>query len=173
VSCWKNARHGGPPVVKRHGPRYGAIYGRDRRCWGSTTSSWITDPFRLKLNLPRDEAVKRDLPRPCADRPRSWSRAKKRRGKRSCACGRHGVTGNRAETWGCPHGWPNAHGVCRGAGGRNTSKNGDPLVQKCTRGCRYFVKLTPNITNVLYPAAGRETAVVRMKNGEPDQHDQL
>ena len=58
---WKTLGSEGPPVVNVNGPRYGAIYGADRRLMGLNNIELITDR-PLEVNLEEITRVKKDYP---------------------------------------------------------------------------------------------------------------
>ena len=58
---WKTLGEAGPPVVNVSGPRYGAVYGADRRVIGFNNIELITDR-PLEVNLAEMRQVKRDWP---------------------------------------------------------------------------------------------------------------
>ena len=58
---WKTLGMEGPPVVNVNGPRYGVIYGADRRVLGLNNIELITDR-PLEVNLREIKSVKRDYP---------------------------------------------------------------------------------------------------------------
>src|SRR5690606_6167042 len=58
---WKTLGEAGPPVVNVNGPRYGVIYGGDRRVLGLNNIELITDRS-LEVNLEEMKRVKRDYP---------------------------------------------------------------------------------------------------------------
>ena len=58
---WKTLGEDGPPVVNVNGPRYGAIFGADRRLLGLNNIELITDR-PLQQNLREIKAVKKDYP---------------------------------------------------------------------------------------------------------------
>ena len=58
---WKTLGSEGPPVVNVNGPRYGAIYGADRRLLGLNNIELITDRD-LFTNLEEIKRVKADYP---------------------------------------------------------------------------------------------------------------
>ncbi|MGC1488053.1 MAG: NAD-dependent dihydropyrimidine dehydrogenase subunit PreA, partial [Albidovulum sp.] len=58
---WKTLGSEGPPVVNVNGPRYGVVYGADRRVLGINNIELITDR-PLEVNLREIKAVKRDYP---------------------------------------------------------------------------------------------------------------
>ena len=58
---WKTLGEQGPPLVNVNGPRYGAVWGADRRVLGLNNIELITDR-PLELNLREIKAVKRDYP---------------------------------------------------------------------------------------------------------------
>ena len=58
---WKTLGEEGPPIVNVNGPRYGAIFGADRRLLGLNNIELITDR-PLQQNLREIKAVKKDYP---------------------------------------------------------------------------------------------------------------
>ena len=58
---WKTLGAEGPPVVNVNGPRYGAIWGADRRLLGLNNIELITDR-PLEVNLEEMTRVKKDYP---------------------------------------------------------------------------------------------------------------
>jgi hypothetical protein len=58
---WKTLGEEGPPIVNVNGPRYGAIWGADRRLLGLNNIELITDR-PLEVNLREIKQVKRDWP---------------------------------------------------------------------------------------------------------------
>ncbi|MFB1025263.1 MAG: tRNA-dihydrouridine synthase, partial [Octadecabacter sp.] len=58
---WKTLGEAGPPVVNVNGPRYGVIYGADRRVLGINNIELITDRD-LYTNLEEIKRVKADYP---------------------------------------------------------------------------------------------------------------
>ena len=58
---WKTLGEEGPPVVNVNGPRYGAIWGADRRLLGLNNIELITDR-QLQLNLQEIKQVKKNWP---------------------------------------------------------------------------------------------------------------
>ena len=58
---WKTLGEDGPPVVNVNGPRYGAIWGADRRLLGLNNIELITDR-PLQVNLDEMTRVKKDYP---------------------------------------------------------------------------------------------------------------
>ena len=112
---WKTLGMEGPPVVNVNGPRYGAIYGADRRLLGLNNIELITDR-PLEVNLREMKSVKRDYP----DRALIASI----------------MVPCEEEAWKAilPH--------VEETGADGIELNFMPVI----------VKLTPNITNVLYPA---------------------
>lgn len=58
---WKTLGSEGPPVVNVNGPRYGAIWGADRRLLGLNNIELITDR-PLEVNLEEITRVKKDYP---------------------------------------------------------------------------------------------------------------
>jgi dihydropyrimidine dehydrogenase (NAD+) subunit PreA len=146
---WKTLGEEGPPVVNVNGPRYGAIHGADRRLLGLNNIELITDR-PLEVNLQEIKAVKRDYPDralvvslmvPCEQEP--WEKILK-------AVEQTGADGVELN-FGCPHGMAE-----RGMG--SAVGQVPEYIEMVTRWVRnatrmpVIVKLTPNITNVLYPA---------------------
>ena len=146
---WKTLGEAGPPVVNVNGPRYGAIWGADRRLLGLNNIELITDR-PLEVNLREMKAVKRDYPDraliaslmvPCVEE--AWKAIL----PLVEDTGADGIELN----CGCPHGMSE-----RGMGAA-VGQNPD-LIERITRWCKQttrmpvIVKLTPNITDVRYPA---------------------
>ena len=61
VVVWKTLGEEGPPVVNVNGPRYGAIWGADRRLLGLNNIELITDR-PLQVNLQEMKQVKMNWP---------------------------------------------------------------------------------------------------------------
>jgi dihydropyrimidine dehydrogenase (NAD+) subunit PreA len=138
-----------PHIVNVNGPRYGAVWGADRRLLGLNNIELITDR-PLQVNLDEIKAVKRDWPDramvvslmvPCDEE--SW---------RAIlplveATGADGVELN----FGCPHGMSE-----RGMG--SAVGQVPEYIEMVTRWCKahsrmpVIVKLTPNITDIRKPA---------------------
>jgi dihydropyrimidine dehydrogenase (NAD+) subunit PreA len=146
---WKTLGSEGPPVVNVNGPRYGAIWGADRRLLGLNNIELITDR-PLQTNLDEIKRVKRAWPDramvvslmvPC-DEP-SWKAILKRVEETDC----DGVELN----FGCPHGMSE-----RGMG--SAVGQVPEYIEMVTRWVKQhsrmpcIVKLTPNITDVRKPA---------------------
>lgn len=146
---WKTLGAEGPPVVNVNGPRYGVVYGADRRVLGLNNIELITDR-PLEVNLREIKQVKRDWPDraliislmvPCEED--SW--------KAILAAiedtGADGVELN----FGCPHGMSE-----RGMGAAVGQV--PEYIEMVTRWVKQYsrmpciVKLTPNITDVRKPA---------------------
>lgn len=146
---WKTLGMDGPPVVNVNGPRYGAIWGADRRLLALNNIELITDR-PLEVNLREIKQVKRDWPDralvvslmvPCEEE--CW--------KAILAqvedTGADGVELN----FGCPHGMSE-----RGMG--SAVGQVPEYIEMVTRWCKthtrmpVIVKLTPNITDIRYPA---------------------
>ncbi|PRY21532.1 dihydropyrimidine dehydrogenase (NAD+) subunit PreA [Aliiruegeria haliotis] len=147
---WKTLGEDGPPVVNVNGPRYGAIWGGDRRLLGLNNIELITDR-PLQQNLREIKAVKRDYPDramvvslmvPCEED--AWKAILPVVEE----TGADGVELN----FGCPHGMAE-----RGMG--SAVGQVPEYIEMVTRWCKQntrmpvIVKLTPNITDILYPAA--------------------
>lgn len=151
---WKTLGEAGPPVVNVNGPRYGAIWGADRRLLGLNNIELITDR-PLEVNLREIKAVKRDYPDravvvslmvPCEEA--AWKAILPLVEE----TGADGVELN----FGCPHGMAE-----RGMG--SAVGQVPEYIEMVTRWCKantrmpVIVKLTPNITNILYPAEAAKT----------------
>ena len=138
-----------PPIVNVNGPRYGAIHGPDRRLLGLNNIELITDR-PLEVNLREIKRVKRDWPDralvvslmvPCEER--NWADILKRVEETEA----DGVELN----FGCPHGMSE-----RGMG--SAVGQVPEYIEMVARWCKahtrmpVIVKLTPNITDIRYPA---------------------
>jgi dihydropyrimidine dehydrogenase (NAD+) subunit PreA len=146
---WKTLGEEGPPIVNVSGPRYGAIHGADRRLLGLNNIELITDR-PLEVNLQEIKKVKREWPDramivsimvPCAEE--SWKAILPRVEDTGC----DGIELN----FGCPHGMSE-----RGMGAAVGQV--PEYIEMVTRWCKQYsrmpviVKLTPNITDIRYPA---------------------
>ncbi|KEO56084.1 NAD-dependent dihydropyrimidine dehydrogenase subunit PreA [Thioclava pacifica] len=146
---WKTLGSEGPPVVNVNGPRYGAIYGADRRLLGLNNIELITDR-PLQTNLREIKSVKRDYPDralvvslmvPCDED--SWKAILPLVEE----TGADGIELN----FGCPHGMAE-----RGMG--SAVGQVPEYIEMVTRWCKQYtrmpviVKLTPNITDIRRPA---------------------
>jgi dihydropyrimidine dehydrogenase (NAD+) subunit PreA len=146
---WKTLGEAGPPVVNVNGPRYGAIFGPDRRLLGFNNIELITDRD-LEINLKEITEVKKRWPDramivslmvPCEEQ--SWKDILERVDE----TGADGIELN----FGCPHGMSE-----RGMG--SAVGQVPEYIEMVTRWCKQFsslpviVKLTPNITDIRYPA---------------------
>ena len=146
---WKTLGAEGPPVVNVNGPRYGVIYGADRRVLGINNIELITDR-PLETNLEEMARVKADYPDraliasimvPCDEA--SWKAILPRVAETGC----DGIELN----FGCPHGMSE-----RGMGAAVGQV--PEYIEMVTRWCKQYydkpviVKLTPNITDIRYPA---------------------
>ena len=138
-----------PAVVNVNGPRYGAIHGPDRRLLGFNNIELITDR-PLEVNLREIKEVKRDWPDralivslmvPCEEANWSGILAQVE------DTGADGVELN----FGCPHGMSE-----RGMG--SAVGQVPDYIEMVARWCKahtrmpVIVKLTPNITDIRYPA---------------------
>ena len=138
-----------PACVNVNGPRYGAIWGPDRRLLGFSNIELITDR-PLQLNLQEIKAVKRDYPDravvvslmvPCDEE--SWKAILPLVEE----TGADGIELN----FGCPHGMSE-----RGMG--SAVGQVPEYIEMVTRWCKaasrmpVIVKLTPNITDIRFPA---------------------
>ncbi|MGL5010443.1 MAG: NAD-dependent dihydropyrimidine dehydrogenase subunit PreA, partial [Paracoccaceae bacterium] len=146
---WKTLGSEGPPVVNVNGPRYGAIWGADRRLLGLNNIELITDR-PLEVNLREIKAVKRDykdramiisLMVPCDEE--SWKDIL------------HRIEDTEADgvelNFGCPHGMAE-----RGMG--SAVGQVPEYIEMVTRWVKMhsrmpcIVKLTPNISDIRKPA---------------------
>ena len=146
---WKTLGEEGPPIVNVNGPRYGAIHGADRRLLGLNNIELITDR-PLQINLQEIKKVKREWPDramvvslmvPCEEMP--W--------KQILAAVDETDADAVELNFGCPHGMSE-----RGMG---ASVGQVPeYIEMVARWCKQYtrmpviVKLTPNITDIRYPA---------------------
>ncbi len=146
---WKTLGSEGPPVVNVNGPRYGAIWGADRRLLGLNNIELITDR-PLEVNLREIKSVKRDWPDralvislmvPCDEE--SWKAILKAIEDTEA----DGVELN----FGCPHGMSE-----RGMG--SAVGQVPEYIEMVTRWVKQhsrmpcIVKLTPNIADIRKPA---------------------
>ncbi len=146
---WKTLGEAGPPLVNVNGPRYGAIHGPDRRLLGLNNIELITDRD-LEINLKEITEVKKRWPDraiivslmvPCEEQ--AWKDILARVNE----TGADGIELN----FGCPHGMSE-----RGMGAAVGQV--PEYIEMVTRWCKentdmpVIVKLTPNITDVRYPA---------------------
>ena len=146
---WKTLGEQGPPVVNVNGPRYGAIWGADRRLLGLNNIELITDR-PLEVNLREMKSVKRDYPDraliasimvPCTEE--AWKAIL----PLVEDTGADGVELN----FGCPHGMSE-----RGMG--SAVGQVPEYIEMVTRWVKQYtrmpciVKLTPNITDIRKPA---------------------
>jgi len=138
-----------PHIVNVNGPRYGAVWGADRRLLGLNNIELITDR-PLEVNLREIKQVKRDYPDramvvslmvPCEEDP--WKTIL----PMVEDTGADGVELN----FGCPHGMSE-----RGMG--SAVGQVPDYIEMVARWCKQhtrmpvIVKLTPNITDIRYPA---------------------
>jgi dihydropyrimidine dehydrogenase (NAD+) subunit PreA len=153
-----------PHIVNVNGPRYGAIHAGDRRLIGFNNIELITDR-PLEVNLREIKQVKRDWPDramvvslmvPCEEE--SW----KNMLARVEDTGADGIELN----FGCPHGMSE-----RGMG--SAVGQVPEYVEMVARWCKQhtrmpvIVKLTPNITDIRFPAraaAGGKADAVSLIN---------
>ena len=146
---WKTLGEDGPPVVNVNGPRYGAVFGADRRLLGLNNIELITDR-PLQQNLEEITRVKKDYPDhaiivslmvPCEEA--AWKRILPLVEATGC----DGIELN----FGCPHGMAE-----RGMG--SAVGQVPEYIEMVTRWCKentkmpVIVKLTPNITDIRQPA---------------------
>ncbi len=138
-----------PPVVNVNGPRYGAVHGPDRRLLGFNNIELITDR-PLDVNLREIKEVKRAWPDralivslmvPCEEP--NWKAILKKVEETEA----DGIELN----FGCPHGMSE-----RGMG--SAVGQVPEYIEMVARWCKaatrmpVIVKLTPNITDIRYPA---------------------
>ncbi len=138
-----------PHIVNVNGPRYGVVHSADRRVMGINNIELITDR-PLQVNLDEIAQVKKDWPDramvvslmvPCEER--NWKDIL----KKVEDTGADGVELN----FGCPHGMSE-----RGMGAAVGQV--PDYIEMVTRWCKettampVIVKLTPNITDIRYPA---------------------
>ena len=138
-----------PPIVNVNGPRYGAIHGPDRQLLGFNNVELITDR-PLEVNLREIKEVKRDWPDravvvslmvPCEEG--AWKKIL----PLVEDTGADGVELN----FGCPHGM-SERGMGSAVG--QVPDYVEMVARWCKRHTRMpvIVKLTPNITDVRFPA---------------------
>ena len=146
---WKTLGEEGPPVVNVNGPRYGAIWGADRRLLGLNNIELITDrPLQVnlqemkqvKMNWP-DRALIASIMVPCEEE--SWKAILPLVEE----TGADGIELN----FGCPHGM-SERGM--GAAVGQVPEYIEMVVRWCKQYTRMPVitKLTPNITDIRKPA---------------------
>jgi dihydropyrimidine dehydrogenase (NAD+) subunit PreA len=138
-----------PPIVNVNGPRYGAVWGADRRLLGLNNIELITDR-PLDVNLREIKTVKRDWPDramvvslmvPCEEEP--W--------KAILALVEETEADGVELNFGCPHGMSE-----RGMG--SAVGQVPEYIEMVARWCKahtrmpVIVKLTPNITDIRHPA---------------------
>ena len=146
---WKTLGMEGPPIVNVNGPRYGVVYGPDRKVIGINNIELITDR-PLEINLEEIKRVKRDYPDravvvslmvPCEEQCWTDIVAKVE------DTGADGIELN----FGCPHGMSE-----RGMG--SAVGQVPDYIKMVTEWCKaatkmpVIVKLTPNISDIRYPA---------------------
>lgn len=146
---WKTLGEDGPPVVNVNGPRYGAIYGGDRRLLGLNNIELITDR-PLQLNLQEIKRVKKNWPDralivslmvPCEED--AW--------KTILPVVEETEADGIELNFGCPHGMSE-----RGMGAAVGQV--PEYIEMVTRWCKQttsmpvIVKLTPNISDIRRPA---------------------
>ncbi|MGA9367120.1 MAG: NAD-dependent dihydropyrimidine dehydrogenase subunit PreA [Steroidobacteraceae bacterium] len=146
---WKTLGEAGPPLVNVSGARYGALLAADRSLIGLNNIELITDRD-LESNLEEIAAVKRRWPDramvvsimvPCQEE--SWKAILPRVEDTGC----DGIELN----FGCPHGMSE-----RGMG--SAVGQVPEYIRMVTAWCKQYsrlpviVKLTPNVTDIRYPA---------------------
>ncbi len=146
---WKTLGEDGPPIVNVNGPRYGAIWGADRRLLGLNNIELITDRD-LHVNLREIKEVKKKWPDraiivsimvPCEEA--AW--------KSILPLVEETEADGIELNFGCPHGMSE-----RGMGAAVGQV--PEYIEMVTRWCKantrmpVIVKLTPNITDIRYPA---------------------
>lgn len=138
-----------PPIVNVSGPRYGAVHGPDRWLMGLNNIELITDR-PLDVNLQEITAVKRAWPDrgiivslmvPCEEK--NWKAIV----PKVEATGADGIELN----FGCPHGM-SERGMGSAVG--QVPEYIEMVARWCKQATRMpvIVKLTPNITDIRYPA---------------------
>ncbi len=138
-----------PPIVNVNGPRYGAIWGADRRLLGLNNIELITDR-PLDVNLREIKTVKRDYPDravvvsimvPCEEA--AWKKILPLVEE----TGADGIELN----FGCPHGM-SERGMGSAVG--QVPEYIEMVARWCKQNTRMpvIVKLTPNITDIRKPA---------------------
>ncbi len=146
---WKTLGEEGPPVVNVNGPRYGAIWGGDRRLLGLNNIELITDR-ELQVNLREIKQIKKDWPDravivslmvPCEED--AWKAILPVVEE----TGADGIELN----FGCPHGM-SERGMGSAVG--QVPEYVEMVVRWCKQNTRMPVitKLTPNITDIRKPA---------------------
>ncbi len=151
---WKTLGEEGPPIVNVNGPRYGAIWGADRRLLGLNNIELITDRD-LYVNLREIKEVKKKWPDramivsimvPCEEA--SWKAILPLVEE----TGADAIELN----FGCPHGM-SERGM--GASVGQVPEYIEMVARWCKANTRMpvIVKLTPNITDIRYPARAAQT----------------
>ena len=146
---WKTLGEEGPPVVNVNGPRYGAIWGADRRLLGFNNIELITDRDlyrnlteikQVKKNWP-DRAVVVSIMVPCEEE--AW--------KAILPLVEETEADGIELNFGCPHGM-SERGM--GAAVGQVPEYVEMVVRWCKQYSRMPVitKLTPNVTDVRRPA---------------------
>ena len=146
---WKTLGEDGPPIVNVNGPRYGAIYGADRRLLGLNNIELITDRA-LQTNLREIKEVKKNWPDraivvslmvPCEEE--SW--------KAILPVVEETEADGIELNFGCPHGM-SERGMGSAVG--QVPEYVEMVVRWCKQHTRMPVitKLTPNITDIRKPA---------------------
>ncbi|WP_173088441.1 NAD-dependent dihydropyrimidine dehydrogenase subunit PreA [Devosia sp. 1635] len=146
---WKTLGEEGPPVVNVNGPRYGAIWGADRRLLGLNNIELITDR-QLQINLQEMKQIKMAWPDralvasimvPCVEE--AWKAILPLVEE----TGADGIELN----FGCPHGM-SERGM--GAAVGQVPEYIEMVVRWCKQYTRMPVitKLTPNVTDIRKPA---------------------
>lgn len=146
---WKTLGEEGPPVVNVNGPRYGAIWGADRRLLGLNNIELITDRDlytnlremkQVKMNWP-DRALIASIMVPCEEE--AWKAILPLVEE----TGADGIELN----FGCPHGMSE-----RGMG--SAVGQVPEYIEMVVRWCKQYTrmpvitKLTPNISDIRRPA---------------------
>jgi len=146
---WKTLGEAGPPVVNVNGPRYGAIWGADRRLLGLNNIELITDR-PLEVNLREIKSVKRDYPDravvvslmvPCVEE--AWKKILPLVEE----TGADGIELN----CGCPHGM-SERGMGSAVGQVPEYIRMATEWAKAAARVPVIVKLTPNVANIVPPA---------------------
>ena len=157
---WKTLGSEGPPIVNVNGPRYGAIWGADRRLLGLNNIELITDR-PIEDNLKEIAEVKRHYPKHALivslmveSKREAWHAMV----KRTQDTGADGIELN----FGCPHGMSE-----RGMG--SSVGQVPEYIEMVARWCKTYTRL-PVIVNVLagtlHPDEVKDACGLVMPDGE-------
>ena len=166
---WKTLGEEGPPIVNVNGPRYGAIHGADRRLLGLNNIELITDR-PLRGQSAGDQEGEARLAGPRHGRLADGALRRRKPGRRSCRASRRPSCDGIELNFGCPHGM-SERGM--GAAVGQVPEYIEMVARWCKQHSRMpvIVKLTPNITDIRYPARAAHEG--RRRCRVADQHDQL